>query len=262
MTTAATPIPGDGALASVPGTVIKVRRPPPDERSPMPKAPSERGKGARSGGRFEDRVHYVPVGRRLRLYRERAGLSQRDLEALTDQVVAEEGARAAREQRPARWKRGLSAYAVNRFENGVHSPLPRNADLLAVALSRALSEKAGHPIVLTRSDLQAGTTEDLVTYLENIRWRKDRPEDFYPQIGIRQDVADLLVAGKTPWTAEALGAVAVAFPEASDLVVGALAEQARQRRGLPGYREYAVRDVRHPQYRPSQPARRPKAKPE
>lgn len=227
----------------------------PRRRSAPRAVPPPSGQGevrGRASGALDPVPHYVPVGHALRAWRQRAGLSQARLAELTDEVVADDARRAYRERRPPRWKRGLTQFAVNRFENGVHSPLPQNASLLAAALNLAL-EREDLPERVTVATLQAGTTEALVAFLLGEQSRfEDGAERFWPHLGISGERAEALRTG-APWTAEELGAVALAYPTAADLVRDALIDQARRKRGLPEPRSYARRDRAHPGYTPSKP---------
>jgi transcriptional regulator with XRE-family HTH domain len=208
---------------------------------------------------IEDVPHYVPVGHALRAWRLRAGTSQRRLAELTYDVVGDDARRAHRERRPPQWKQGLSQYAVNRFENGVHSPLPHNAALLASALNLAL-EHAGLPDRVTVATLQAGSTAQLLAFLlaEQEKFppsgTKSGAQAFWGHLGIStQRVGEL--QGGAPWTAEELGAVALTYPPLADAVRDALIDQTRRQRGLPPLRSFAVRDRGHPQYTPSRPSK-------
>jgi transcriptional regulator with XRE-family HTH domain len=219
---------------------------------PVPPPPGDRGKGSRVSGTLDDVPHYVPVGHALRAWRLRAGLSQKRLSELTHEVVTDDTRRAYRERRPPRWKQGLSQFAVNRFENGVHSPLPQNAALLAAALSLGL-EREGRPERVTVDSLQAGTTDRLLAFLLAEREAfTDGAARFWPALGISDARARELQAG-APWSAEELGAVALAYPTTADAVRDALIDQTRRQRGLPALRRYARRDRRHPEYSPSRP---------
>lgn len=214
--------------------------------------------GGRPSGALDRVPHYVPVAHALRAWRQRAGVSQKRLSELTAEVVTDDARRAYRERRAPRWKAGLSPFAVNRFENGVHSPLPQNAALLAAALNLAL-EAQGLPERVTVSTLQAGTTDALLAFLlgEQAKF-EDGAERFWPHLGIDPERAGKLRAG-APWTADELGAVALAYPTAADAVRDALIDQTRRKRGLPDPRSFAVRDRAHPDYTPSRPQRRAEA---
>lgn len=183
------------------------------ERPGAPLPPMERGPGAAYSGKIEDKVHYIPVGHRLRLLRQETGLNQKDfaLETVKDDPTG----------------RGLTPYTVNRFENGVHSPRPRNAILLATSLSRLLHRR------VRVSDLSIRDAEGLVDYLEEARQGREDVQTFYARLGITADRARLLKAGMDDWTGLELGRVAVAFPDAADLVRDVLIAQARKSMGLP-----------------------------
>src|SRR5262245_54827206 len=206
--------------------------------------PADRGPGSRASGKLEDKVHYIPVGHRLRLLRTRTGLNQKDFAAETVQ------------DDPT--GKGMTAYTVNRFENGVHSPRPRNAILLATTLSRLL----GEPVRV--SDLSIRDAEGLVDFLEEARQGREDVATFYARLGISHDRARLLKAGMADWTADELGRVAVAFPDAGDLVRDVLIAQARRGMGLAtAYgaptteydgAELAAFDAAHPKRPAPQPA--------
>lgn len=183
------------------------------ERPGAPLPPAERGPGAAYSGKIEDKVHYIPVGHRLRLLRQETGLNQKDFAAETAQDDPTGS--------------GLTPYTVNRFENGVHSPRPRNAILLAKTLSRLLGRR------VTVSDLSIRDAEGLVDYLEEARQGREDVQTFYARLGISPDRARLLRAGMDDWTALELGRAAVAFPDAADLVRDVLIAQARRSMGLP-----------------------------
>src|SRR5499427_273434 len=214
---------------------------------PLPPPPQSRGLGGRASGAMDDQPHYIPVAHSLRAWRQRAGVSQRELADLTQEVVAQDARAAYREKRPPLWKSGLSQFAVNRFENGVHSPLPHNARLLAAALTLALArarQPGEAPVVVTAEKLLAGTTTTLLSFLEGERGKYDAPDRFWPSLGIPNARAAELRGG------------AIAYPTVADAVRDALVDQTRRQKALPVLRRYAVRDRKHPQYVPSKPRRR------
>lgn len=224
-------------------------------RGVLPPPPAERGAGARVGGKYDDRTHYVPVGHNLRTWRDRARVDQRRLAALTVEVAEAEKASAANEGREPRWTKGLSPFTINRYENGFHSPLPENADLLAEALNVALAAQ-GVQARLVGEDLRVQGPRGLGEHLRIIMG-KVKPADFWRRLGIDPRRGPGLLDGSLHWTADELGAVGVAFPQADtyDLIRDVLIQQARERRELPEPRAWAVRDVQHPHYRPSKPAK-------
>lgn len=227
-------------------------------RGVLPKPPSERGVGARVGGKYDDRTHYVPVTHNLRTWRDRARVDQRRLAAITAEVAAAEVAAARVEGREPRWEKGLSSYTINRYENGFHSPLPDNANLLAEALNVALKAQ-GVEVRLVGEDLRVSGPRGLGEHLRSIMGRV-RPTDFWRRLGIDPRRGPGLLDGSLHWTADELGAVGVAFPQADtfDLLRDTLVQQARERRALPAPRAWAVRDTAHPHYTPSKP--RPRAR--
>ena len=227
----------------------------------LPPPPQQRGAGARVGGKYDDRTHYVPVAHNLRSWRDRARVDQRRLAVLTTEVAEAEMATARLEGREPRWTKGLTSYTINRYENGFHSPLPESADLLAAALNVALREQ-GVDVALTGDDLRVQGVQGLGTHLRTIMG-KVRPADFWKRLGVDPRRGKGLLDGSLHWTADELGAVGVAFPSAAtfDLIRDVLIQQARERRELPPPRAWAVRDVGHPQYTPSKPVRKPKPAP-
>jgi transcriptional regulator with XRE-family HTH domain len=182
-------------------------------KTPFPAPPAERTLGPRHSGKLEDKAHFIPVGHRLRLLRQETGLNQKDfaLATLQDDPLG----------------KGLTPYTVNRFENGVHSPRPRNAILLARTLSRLLGRR------VRVSDLSIRDAEGLVDFLEEARQGREDVQTFYARLGISPERAKVLRAGLRPWTGPELGRVGVAFPDAADLVRDVLIAQARREMGLP-----------------------------
>ena len=235
---------------------IESPKPKKKPRGVLPKPPQERGAGARVGGKYDDRTHYVPVAHNLRVWRDRARVDQRRLAALTTEVAEAEVANAALEGREPRWTKGLSSYTVNRYENGFHSPLPVNADLLAEALNVALKAQ-GVDVRLVGDDLRVQGARGLGEHLRTIRGRV-RPADFWRRLGVDPRRGPGLLDGSLQWTADELGAVGVAFPTAAtfDLIRDVLLQQARDKRELPAPRAWATRDKEHPQYAPSRPQAR------
>lgn len=208
--------------------------------------PGERGLGSRTSGTYDNRPHYLGVGAsgerklrgqltesRLRALREEAGLTQRRLATLTAEIdraadlptnpKMRSGAKNPR--KPGERVFGVSAYSINRFENGVHSPRPRYLKLIADALATAL----GRPVSL--DDLRVKDSAGLIAHLEKIRVARGAPVDaFYALLGIKNPArAELLIAGKADWTADELGRAAVLFPQARSLTQDVLVEQARRR---------------------------------
>jgi len=201
--------------ARLPGTPGRPRlKERPGAGRPLPPPPHQRQQGAAYSGKLEDKVHFIPVGHRLRLLRTETGLNQKDF--------------AAETERDDPTGKGLTPYTVNRFENGVHSPRPRNAILLAKTLSRLLGRR------VTVSDLSVRDAEGLVDFLEEARQGRADVAEFYARLGITPERARQLRAGAgKPWTGSELGRVAVAFPDAADLVRDVLIAQARREMGLP-----------------------------
>src|SRR5262245_8570166 len=215
----------------------------------LPPRPERRGAGARIAGTFDDRAHYLPVSYQLRLLRSQAGLDQRQLARLTEDVAAREVGAAAREGREPRWKKGLSAYTINRYESGFHSPVDRSARLLAQTLSEALTTDPASPVVVTAEDLRVRDAQGLASFLRR-RQGNIADADFWGALGIPVARAKARLAGTAPWTADELGAVAIEFPLAANAARDVMIEQARKRRGLPAYRRFATRDTGHPDYVP------------
>jgi len=217
----------------------------------MPTPPEARGAGARYAGTFDDRGHYLPIGYALRLKRIEAGLDQRQLGAATDEVAAEEVKAARREKRTPQWTKGLSPYTINRYENGFHSPVARSAALLAKTLSVVLSRTQGREVVVTPEDLRVRDAPGLAYYLRQVQGDRSDAE-FFGALGIPEARARNLMAGTSKWSADELGAVAIAFPPAANAARDVMIDQARKRKGLPAYRAYATRDIGHPDYVPPQ----------
>lgn len=235
---------------------IESPKPKKKPRGVLPPPPSQRGAGARVGGKYDDRTHYVPVAHNLRAWRDRARVDQRKLAALTAEVAEAEVANAALEGREPRWTKGLSSYTVNRYENGFHSPLPENADLLAEALNVALKAQ-GEQARLVGEDLRVKGARGLGEHLRTVRGQV-QPTYFWRRLGIDPRRGKGLEDGSLQWTADELGAVGVAFPTADvfDLIRDVLLQQARDKRELPEPRSWATRDTAHPRYTPSRPQAR------
>jgi transcriptional regulator with XRE-family HTH domain len=192
----------------------------------------ERGLGSRTSGAMDNRPHYLPVGgertrlgapteSRLRRMRLKAGLTQERLAELTAEIDTV-GALSPKEKGKIVY--GISAYSINRFENGVHSPRPRYLKLIAEALSRALGER------VTADDLRVRGTAGLATFLEKTREQQGvtRPL-FYRSLAIDDaGRVDDLLEGRVDWTADELGRAAILFPEARPLTQDVLVEQARR----------------------------------
>ena len=222
------------------------RSPRPPQEMPPPATPKG---GTRFAGKFDDKGHYLPVAYQLRLLREQAGMDQRQFAAATEEAAAQEVKEAQAQGRRPLWTKGLSEYSINRYENGFHSPTARSAALLARTLTLALSRLQGVPVAVTADDLRVRDAAGLASYLRSVQG--DRPDDdFYGAMGIAGERARNLLAGTSKWTADELGAVAIAFPQAANAARDVMIAQARRKRRLPAYRAFALRDKGHPEYVP------------
>ena len=199
-------------------------------------------------GAFDDHGHYLPVGTQLRLLRERAGLSQRALAEATARVAAEEQREARREYREPRWTKGLGAFTIARYESGFHSPTARSVALLARTLGDALSVAEGAPVVVTPEDLRTKDAPGLAAFLAGEIGDGD-PGAFWGRLRIKPARGEALLTGDAPWTADELGAVALAFPLAANAARDVMIDQARRRRGLPALRRWGARDRANPDRR-------------
>jgi transcriptional regulator with XRE-family HTH domain len=179
----------------------------------LPAPAHQRTQGPQYSGSAEDKAHFIPVGHRLRLLRMETGLNQKDFALATLQDDPQE--------------KGLTPYTVNRFENGVHSPRPKNAILLAKTLSRLLGRQ------IEVSDLTVRDADGLVDYLEAVRGNREAPAEFYGRLRIPEERARKLRAGTVAWTGDELGRVAMHYPGAADLVRDVLIAQAKRKDGYP-----------------------------
>lgn len=158
------------------------------------------------GKRFNEQQRRLPVGVRLRHYRDAAGLSHRELGALTQQIDP--------------YGIGLHATTISRIEQEKQNARAETVKILADALTLALKR------TVTPNDLYTSYGPDsLSDFLERERQRRTMLRgEFARLLGLSLERYSALVDKRATWTPLDLPGIARALPEAHPLTLSVLAE--------------------------------------
>lgn len=156
-------------------------------------------------GRHNNMLRRLPIGVRLRQYRESAGLSPSELHRMT--------------VRSDRAGRGVNVVTICRLEAGTQTARIETVKMIADALSKSLRKR------IRVDDLYAGGGTQLTSYVERERRRRGvSREDYATLLELTPSRYDSLLREAVPWHPIDLPGVVRALPEAYPLVIGALAE--------------------------------------